>query len=92
MRYTDRIKLIRKTKAKDPMKSFDVVEEEQTCHISGLQTEMNIGIFGQYQPNALGIHLRGTHTGIYQVVYNGAKITPKAVISARGNTVIVLGG
>lgn len=92
MRYNDRIKLIRKTKSKDPMKSFDLVESAHVCRITGLQMDMNIGVFGQYQPNGLAVHLRGIHSDVYQIEYNGAKITPKAILATRGNTIIVLGG
>lgn len=92
MRYNNRIKLIRKVPSNDPYKEFDTVVEEHACSIAGLKMDMNIGVFGQYQPNAMGIHLRGTQTSIYQVEYSGAKVTPKAVLSTRGNTVIVIGG
>lgn len=92
MRYDDRIKIITNKIVNDGWEDETVPVESDylPCRITGVERNMNMGVFGKYTSNALAVHFKNNVGQVDYVVYNGAKYKPKAVIKARKNTVVII--
>lgn len=95
MRYNDRVKIIFNQNVTndgwdDEVKA--VTSDWLACKITGVQSDMNMGIFGKYVSGAREIHFKNKVPNMdYVLIDDNIKRKPAAIKQARQNTVVIIG-
>lgn len=92
MRYNDRIRIITTQKVPGELgdETKDVTSDWLECRITGVSQYVNMGVFGKYESRAVAIHFKGKLSDINYVLFHNIKRKPKAILSARKNTVVII--
>jgi len=95
MRYNDRVKIITNQTVNNDGWDDEVnpvTSDWLPCRITGVEDELNMGVFGKYESGAQEIHFKNKVPNMdYVLIDETIKRKPTVIKQARKNTVVIIG-